>query len=203
MFFNPKCGSHALTRKHVCDCHFLILAYRSVSASILTGPVTNQANGHSYYLLTPETWTKSQAEAVALGGNLVTINDAAEDSWVTSTFSNFAGVTGGHALWIGLTDKASEGTFIWASGEAVLYTNWDPSEPNNHLGIEDWGQVLPPGDYRYPRWNDASDLVNPFGTTTNGVVEVATPIPEPNKWVLLLLGSVLLLAHSRLRKILI
>lgn len=178
---------------------FLFLLSSSASADILTGPVINPTNGHSYYLLTPETWTKSQAEAVTLGGNLVTINDATENSWVTSTFSNFTGVIGGRALWIGLTDAASEGTFIWASGEPVLYTNWDPSEPNNHLGIEDWGQILPPGDSRYPRWNDAPDVINPFGTTTDGVVEVMTVVSEPNKSVLLLLGGLLLLAHSRLR----
>ena len=50
----------------------------SVFGGILTGPVTNAANGLAYYLPTQDTWTASQTEAVRLGGNLVTINDAAE-----------------------------------------------------------------------------------------------------------------------------
>ena len=42
-------------------------------SGILLGPVTNPANGHSYYLLTQNTWTASEAEAVALGGFEVTL----------------------------------------------------------------------------------------------------------------------------------
>jgi len=178
---------------------FLFFLVSSASADILSGPVVNPANGHTYYLLTSETWIDSQAEAVTLSGNLVTINDAAENTWITSTFSSFGGIP--RALWIGLTDAASEGSFIWASGEPLLYSNWGTSEPNNHLGIEDWGQILPPGDHRYPNWNDAPDVVNPFGTTTSGVVEVLVPVPEPNKSILLLLGGLLLLAHVGCRKI--
>jgi hypothetical protein len=182
---------------------FLFLLSGSASADILTGPAINPANGHSYYLLTPETWTDSQAEAVSLGGNLVTINDPAENSWVSSTFSTFDGIT--RALWIGLTDAASEGTFIWASGEPVLYTNWAPGEPNNNGGVENWGEIFYPNDTagRYPKWNDspnAPNVINPAGTPTNGVVEVMTTVPEPNKSVLLLLGGLLLLGHSRFRR---
>ena len=47
-----------------------------LTASILQGAVTNPANGHTYYLLTQNTWTASEAEAVTLGGHLVTANDA-------------------------------------------------------------------------------------------------------------------------------
>ena len=34
-------------------------------------------------------------------------------------------------FWIGLNDIANEGTYLWDSGEAVGYTNWNPGEPNN------------------------------------------------------------------------
>ena len=56
------------------------------AAEILKGPITNQVTGHIYYLLTEDTWGNSQAEALRLGGNLVTINHAEEQNWV---FSNF------------------------------------------------------------------------------------------------------------------
>jgi hypothetical protein len=47
-------------------------------AAVLAGPLTNAANGHSYYLLSDTSRTASEAEARGLGGHLVTINDAAD-----------------------------------------------------------------------------------------------------------------------------
>ena len=70
------------------------------------------------------TWSQAQALAVSLGGNLVTINDAAEQQWVNDTFDQFG------SFWLGLTDEASEGTWLWASGQEVTYTNWIAGEPN-------------------------------------------------------------------------
>src|SRR5262245_55208746 len=95
---------------------FLVLVSASSAlASVVTGPVYNPANGHSYYLLNTATWTASEAEAVSLGGHLVTVNDSAENSFLLSNFSNYGGVT--RALWTGLNDAAVEGTFAWTSGE--------------------------------------------------------------------------------------
>jgi len=82
----------------------LALAIASLSMSarvgILAGPVMNPGNGHVYYLLSQNTWSNSEAEAVRLGGHLATIRNAAEDRWVFSTFAAWGG-----ALWIGLTDR--------------------------------------------------------------------------------------------------
>ena len=50
--------------------------------------MTNSANGHVYFLLTENTWQNSELEAVRFGGHLVTINDAAEQDWVFSTFGS-------------------------------------------------------------------------------------------------------------------
>ena len=77
------------------------------------------------------TWEEAQALAQSYGGNLVTINDAAEEAWLKQTF-------GTNEFWIGLTDKNTEGTFKWASGEAVNYANWVPGEPNNGGGNSDY-----------------------------------------------------------------
>jgi hypothetical protein len=77
-------------------------------AAVLAGPLTNAANRHVYYLLSTHTWTAAEAEAVSLGGHLVTINDAAEQRWITNAFLPLAGT---HYLWIGLTDRDVEGTF--------------------------------------------------------------------------------------------
>ncbi len=87
----------------------------SLHAAILGGPITNQANGHVYYLLTTNSWADSEAEAVSLGGHLVTINDAAEDGFVYTNFSSFAGTN--RFLWIGLEQFMDvRGTYQWVSG---------------------------------------------------------------------------------------
>ena len=39
---------------------------------------------------------------------------------------------GGGGCWVGITDSASEGTWMCADGSPVTYTNWGSGEPNNH-----------------------------------------------------------------------
>lgn len=129
-------------------------------------------SGHTYYLLDGKTWLNQEAEAVTLGGHLVTINDAAENTWVWDTFGTVR--TG---LFIGLNDAATEGAFVWSSGESVTFTNWRGGEPNNCCGGEDFGELA--SDYM---WND----VGP-NHTWQAVVEVApVSVPEPSSMFLML-----------------
>lgn len=124
----------------------------SAFAAILEGPISNPANGHSYYLLDPKTWKEAEKEAVSLGGHLVTINDAAEQSWVVETFGNPQ-----VGIWIGLTDDGTEGTWRWISGQPLIYTNWAPGEPNSN-GVENWGHLWPVGISDVGgMWNDAPE----------------------------------------------
>lgn len=127
------------------------------------------------YFLTPsESWSGTQARAVAAGGNLVTINNAGEQQWLTSTF-------GGQSYWIGLTDSerygASEGNFRWVSGQTSTYTNWANGEPNNVLHPpegEDFVQVI--GGFGTDYWNDLPDDPSTIGIgwqRLRGMVEVA------------------------------
>src|SRR3972149_3898644 len=141
----------------------ILCCVNSTMASVVAGPIVNPATGHQYYLLSPNTWTNAEAEAVVLGGHLVTINDAAENSWVWQTF---APIQGG-PLWIGLSDAAQEGVFVWASGEPAAYFNWwcrSPSdcEPGNSGGVEHYVEL---NNYV---WND-----NTNGQLFRGVVEIA------------------------------
>ncbi len=174
----------------------------SAHAAVLTGPIQNPANGHYYYLLANDTWTASQSQAVALGGNLVTVNDAAENTWLAATFLNYGGVR--RDLWLGLSDAASEGHFQWADGEPFTYANWEPSQPDNGMGfypVENYVHMFGgTGTEHLPGWfaggwNDFQDLASytsKSGTFRElcGVVEV---VPEPSLCALLIAGATVLL----------
>ncbi|XP_058834251.1 perlucin-like [Topomyia yanbarensis] len=60
------------------------------------------------------------------------------------------------SFWIGATDLAEEGTFIWTgTGEQLTYTNWRRGEPNDENGSEDCLQLAYIPEYEYIwSWND-------------------------------------------------
>lgn len=159
-------------------------------AAVLSGPITNPANGHAYYLLEPASWTDSQAEAVTLGGNLVTINDAAENQFI---IDNFIIAPDGGArdfdVWLGYNDIGVEGTFEWVSGETPTYTNKAPAFDffnDGTLGDRDYvlmSRAFGETGQWYPWFDD-----NP---QVRGVVEV---VPEPSGMAVIGVG---LLALSR------
>ena len=155
------------------------------------GPVYS-FGGHSYFLTNGlSSWTGAQVQAVSLGGNLVTINDVAEQNFLVSTFLSGADATT-KSYWIGINDQASEGVFVWASGEPVTYTNWEVGEPNNYVNAfavngEDFGVInwTPAQENRgsVGSWNDVPDIgIN--GSLNGplpllGIVEVApSAVPE-------------------------
>lgn len=95
-----------------------------------TDGVVNPANGHLYRVIKAE-WHDAEAQAQALGGHLVALNDAAEEEWVRDTFGRY------EYFGIGFNDMALEGDFKWTSGEPATYTNWCEWEPNDANDGED------------------------------------------------------------------
>src|SRR5688572_25003459 len=139
------------------------------SGQFISPPVTNPANGHEYRLVAQSSWMQAEIAAVRAGGHLVTINDAAEQNFVFSTFGSYGG--GARLLWTGLHDGTVEGQYRWASGQTSAYTNWAPGEPNN-AGNEDYVAVFYPGHHAGGQWNDwPTRAVDPIGVPFNGVVE--------------------------------
>ncbi len=171
---------------------FLLLVPSAIHAAILTGPVANAVNGHVYYLLTDTNWTDSERQAVALGGHLATIRNAAEENWVYTNFNYYGNVV--RNLWIGLYDTnplvnsanrfARRAEFGWISGEPVTYSNWAADEPDNSDSTEAavppvwefYGHIWDRNDIYHGTWNNYQDLSIIFNLQLNGVVEV---IPRP------------------------
>ena len=164
---------------------------RIIDLPTITGPITNVANKHKYYLLDVSSWSAAEVAAKRLGGHLATINDQVEQEWVWSQFSKFGGVNRG--LWIGLYDpdegvnspdpETRKREFVWASGErGVSYSNWRPSEPNNYQNLgEFYVAMWPPVDADGSLWNDFPGAWTSFlGASLNGVVEVAPTNTAPS-----------------------
>ena len=83
--------------------------------------VMNPINGHAYKRIYCHNVMDAMTLAAAEGAYLVSINDEAEEMWIQGIFEP-------HMFWIGLSDVAEEGQWVWHSGEPVTYTNWNVRE---------------------------------------------------------------------------
>ncbi|MFI3157191.1 MAG: lectin-like protein [Methylococcaceae bacterium] len=127
---------------------------------------TFQYNGHTYLLSSAGTWLEAQANAQSLGGNLVTINDQAEQDWLFTTFGS------NPTLWIGYTDQETEGVFKWINGESSTYTDWGNMQPDNHGAGEDYAALGGnPNGVSTEKWNDLPNSLQ--GPAPVGIIEIA------------------------------
>jgi hypothetical protein len=92
---------------------------------------TNPDNGHQYSLtINHSNWLDAEAEAVGVGGHLVTVNDAAEQQWLlglsnpllSSYARDYQGNSGQNGSWIGMFydgtgDINQLDSWLWLTGE--------------------------------------------------------------------------------------
>jgi len=108
-----------------------------------------------FVVLAPATFTDAQAGCAARGGRLATLRNAQDDA--TARLLVRAGMLDAFDAFIGLSDLAVEGTFVWIVDGAPLgpetYSNWYPSEPNDGGGgyPEDCGVA---NGRRDGKWDD-------------------------------------------------
>ncbi|XP_071402106.1 macrophage mannose receptor 1-like [Centroberyx affinis] len=85
-------------------------------------------NGHCFRLQRPDqkTWTDAQTECRKEGGDLASIHNVEDQSFVISQL----GYATSDELWIGLNDRKTEGLFDWGDHSTVTFTSWEFGNPN-------------------------------------------------------------------------
>ncbi|GHU37861.1 hypothetical protein FACS1894105_10740 [Clostridia bacterium] len=95
------------------------------------GGDTKTFNGHSYKVYEQSmTWTDAKAYAESLGGHLVTITSAAEQTFIESIRSSSDSAKINY--WIGASQANSSSKWQWVTGETWDYTNWGSGQPDRY-----------------------------------------------------------------------
>ncbi|CAJ1072734.1 macrophage mannose receptor 1-like [Xyrichtys novacula] len=91
-------------------------------------------NGHCFYVnRTQKTWSDAQRECRSTGGDLVSVRNVEDQSFVISQL----GYTSTDELWIGLNDRKTEGLFEWADHSTVSFTSWEFGKPAVSTDVKD------------------------------------------------------------------
>jgi hypothetical protein len=99
--------------------------------------------GHCYFLGSPASWDASKGACTSAGAHLVTIGSSQEQDALN-------GLAPTQDRWIGLSrpvgSQPRDSSYVWVTGEARTYTNWEFGEPN---GSGECARLRPGG-----RWAD-------------------------------------------------
>ncbi|XP_030257783.1 macrophage mannose receptor 1-like [Sparus aurata] len=91
-------------------------------------------NGHCFFLnRTEKTWTDAQRACRKEGGDLVSLRNVEDQSFVISQL----GYASTDQLWIGLNDRRTEGLFDWSDHSTVSFTSWEYGKPAVSTDQED------------------------------------------------------------------
>ncbi|XP_029292672.1 CD209 antigen-like [Cottoperca gobio] len=102
-------------------------------------------SGSFYHISSLEkSWQESREDCLQRGADLVIINSKEEQDYITSLRQH---------VWIGLTDRDTEGTWKWVDGTQLTKSYWAPNEPNGHqIRDEDCAEII--NHHSENNWND-------------------------------------------------
>ena len=127
----------------------------------------NYENSVYYLSSSPAQPMQAQTQALAIGGNLVSINTIDENSFLQSKIDEM--------VYIGLNDAAAEGSLIWENGDLLNYTNYDFCAFCNENNFENDFAIIHP-------WNGGWSFTNKW-SQRNYIVEITcdeTGNEDPN-----------------------
>ena len=124
--------------------------------------ISGNFNGHTYELSEQKkNWNMAKRDAKKRDGYLAVINSSDEQKFLekileeAKTRENFY-----EPVWIGFSDEKREGTWKWANGDKVTFTNWQRNQPSNANGMtpENYAVIWQPIDNAPDRgqWNDVA-----------------------------------------------
>jgi hypothetical protein len=108
--------------------------------------VQNPGNGHwyKYVDVAPAAdWGTCRSAAESAGGYLATVTTMAENDWIVQAL----GMASRAPAWLGGSDAAVEGTWLWDGGEVWDASNWAPGEPSDVSSTENWIAMAPDGTW--------------------------------------------------------
>ncbi|XP_072175218.1 echinoidin-like [Diadema setosum] len=87
-------------------------------------------------------------------GHLVSIHSQEEMDFLITLFDSIRNkrFSSKYLAWIGLNDKANEGSFVWSDGSDFNYTFWSADQPNNYNDAQDCVNFGLEFDFM---WNDS------------------------------------------------
>ena len=113
------------------------------------GCAVRERGGHVYLFCNARrSWTSARDYCAERSYALATVDDEAENGWITDTALAIAD----EPWWIGLSDRGSEGSFVWVDGSGSTYRNWASGQPNDWFG-QDCVNIERGSDRA--RWGDA------------------------------------------------
>uniref|UniRef100_A0A3B1JQ99 C-type lectin domain-containing protein n=1 Tax=Astyanax mexicanus TaxID=7994 RepID=A0A3B1JQ99_ASTMX len=91
-------------------------------------------------------WPASEENCVAMGGHLASVHSSEEHTFIVNLVLN---ASSSDSAWIGGSDTAQEGAWVWTDGSAFSYTYWNKGEPSNYGQWENCMEINYHG-----KWND-------------------------------------------------
>ena len=111
---------------------------------------------------TCKNWTEAQSTCQSYSANLISVRNQEENVYIQHRLNGARG-------WIGLSDRDTEGTFVWADNQTNNFTYWAKNQPNN-FNNEDCVHTLGVGHSFM--WNDVSCETCHNYTCSEGTVEL-------------------------------
>ncbi len=135
------------------ECDF-VLPNCSTVTSIPNATLIGEFENSKYFISNSSSLNYAEAEALAIngGGHLATVSDAAENEYIRSNLPSNS------SAWLGYSDEASEGNYVWVTSEPTTYTNWQNGEPNDSLGIDNFARI----QQNTGMWTDRNGATNHY-----------------------------------------
>ena len=102
----------------------------TVSAGCPSGYAPIAGSAHAYKALSNVSWDEAAIQCRAAGAAYLAVPDDAAELANLATLASAP-------LWIGLDDKATEGTFVTQNSAAATFLPWKTGEPDNGPPSED------------------------------------------------------------------